>query len=155
MIADALDIYAREHAATTDAPERIDYAIDALLPFWGKLPVSAVKACRRYAKSRKKANATVRRELGTLRAALGHCVREGYLISAFAVTLPPKPAPKERWLMRDEAARLLWAAHRSAWAKHVARYILIGLYTGTWKEAILALQFGPHVGGVGSTLTTG
>lgn len=149
MIADALDIYAREHAASTAAPERIGYAIDALLPFWGKLPVSAIKGetCRRYAKSRQRADATVRRELGTLRAALGHCVREGYLIGAPAVTLPAKPASKERWLTRGEAARLLWAAHRSTRGKHLARFILIGLYTGTRKEAILALRFGPHVGG--------
>lgn len=149
MVADALDIYAREHAGTTAAPERIGYAIDALLPFWGKLPVSAIKGetCRRYAKSRKRADATVRRELGTLRAALRHCEREGYLIGAPVVTLPPKPAPKERWLTRDEAARLLWAAHRSVRAKHLARFILVGLYTGTRKEAILALRFGPHVGG--------
>lgn len=149
MIADALDIYAREHATSTVAPERIGYAIDALLPFWGKLAVSAIKGetCRRYAKSRNRADATVRRELGTLQAAIKHCEREGYLLGAPTVTLPPKPDPKQRWLTRSEAARLLWAAHRLERGKHLARFILIGLYTGTRKEAILTLRFGPHTQG--------
>lgn len=149
MIADALSIYTNEHAVGTAAPERIGYAIDALLPFWGKLPVSAIKGetCRRYAKQRKRSDATVRRELGVLRAAIGHCVREGYLLSAPAVTLPPKPAAKERWLTRDEAAKMIRAARRLDRGAHLARFILIGLYTGTRKSAILGLRFQPHVNG--------
>lgn len=149
MVADALDIYAREHAVTTAAPERIGYAIDALLPFWGVLPVSAIKGetCRRYAKSRQRAPATIRRELGTLRAALQHCVREGYLLSAPLVTLPDKPAPRERWLTRDEVAKLIRAARATVRGKHLARFILIGVYTGTRKDAILGLRFTPHVNG--------
>ena len=149
MISDALDIYGREHAATVAAPARIGYAIDALLTFWGKLPVSAIKGetCRRYAKHRGKAPATVRRELGTLRAALNHCQREGYLISAPLVTLPEKPEAKERWLTRDEAAKLIRAARKTTRGKHLARFILIGLYTGTRKAAILGLRFQPHVMG--------
>lgn len=149
MIADALARYAEEHAASTAAPERVYYAMTPLLDFWGKLPVSAIKGetCRRYAKQRKRADATIRRELGTLRAAIGYCVREGYLLSAPTVTLPEKPAGKERWLTRDEAAKLLRAARRSKRGKHLARFILIGLYTGTRKDAILGLRFAPHVNG--------
>ena len=42
-IADVLTIYGEEHAPTTAAPERIGYAMSALLPFWGELSASAVK----------------------------------------------------------------------------------------------------------------
>lgn len=47
-VADVLAIYGEEHAPTTADPARIGYAIQALLPFWGELPVSAVKGatCR-------------------------------------------------------------------------------------------------------------
>lgn len=83
----------------------------------------------------------MRRELGVLRAALQHCHREGYLLYSPPVVLPAKPPSKERWLTRDEAARLLWAAYRSHRGKHLARFILVGLYTGTRKQATLALQF--------------
>lgn len=138
----ALTIYAEEHAATVAAPERIGYAIDALDAFWGDLPVSAVKGetCRRYAKTRDRADGTVRRELGTLQAALKYCAKEGYLTIAPAVTLPPKPPAKERWLTRDEAARLLRAARSLPKGRHLADFVLCGLYTGSRKASILGLH---------------
>lgn len=149
LISDVLELYAREHGQNVRSPARIGYAIDALLGFWGKLTVSTIKGetCRRYAKWRGKADGTVRRELGVLRAALQHCHREGYLLYAPPVVLPEKPAAKDRWLTRDEAARLLWAAYRSQRGKHLARFILVGLYTGTRKQATLGLQFVPNTTG--------
>lgn len=143
-VAAALDIYGTDHAPHTADPARIGYAIDALLPFWGALTVSAVKGetCRRYAAQRRAASGTIRRELGTLQAALRYCEAEGYLIHAPRVTLPPRSAPKDRWLTVSEAARLLRAA-----PQHLRRFILIGLYTGTRRDAILALGWEPHPGG--------
>lgn len=150
---DALAIYGREHAETTADPRRIAYAIEALVEFWGALTVADVKGetCRRYAKSRFKiykdgrrepmAEGTIRRELNVLQAAINYCHSEGYLTHTTAVTLPEAPPPKDRWLTRSEAARLLWAAYRSPRGKHLARFILLGLYTGTRKEAILGLGF--------------
>jgi integrase len=52
--------------------------------------------------------------------------------------LPPKPAPRERWLTRSEVAKLLWAARKTP---HLARFILVGIYTGTRPGAILNLQW--------------
>lgn len=153
QVAQALDIYGREHAVTVADPVRIGYAIDALTAFWGSLTVADVKGatCRRYAASRtrvmrdgttrKISDGTVRRELNVLQAAINYCHAEGYLTGPAKVTLPEKPAAKERWLTRDEAARLLTAARHSAKGKHLAPYILIALYTGTRKAAILQLGF--------------
>lgn len=149
-VGEVLTFYAQEHAPQTAAPERIGYAIAALAPFWADLPVSAIKGaiCRRYARQRNVSDGTVRRELGTLRAALAYCESEGYLTSAPRVWLPQRPPSKERWLTRDEAARLLRAARSLQRGRHLARFILIGLYTGTRKEAILRLQWQPNsVGG--------
>jgi hypothetical protein len=66
------------------APRIIGFAIDALSPFWGELPVSAIKGetCRAYVRHRAKAPATVARELRTLSAALNYCMKEGYLTMA-------------------------------------------------------------------------
>jgi hypothetical protein len=51
-------------------------------------------------------------------------------------------------LTRDEAAKLLWTAYRGHKASHLARFILIALYTGTRKDAILRMGFEPNtVGG--------
>lgn len=159
-VGEVLTIYAEEYAPTVADPARIGYALDALLPFWSALKVSHVKGetCRRYASSRKKvvrrdpetrepveyapvSPATIRRELGAMQAAINYAHREGYLTSAPVVTLPEKSEPKDRWLTRSEAARLLWAAYRGHKAGHLARFILIGLYTGTRKDAITRMGF--------------
>jgi len=90
---------------------------------------------------------TVRRELNVLQAAMTYCAKEGYVTAASIVTMPEAPENRDRWLTRDEAARLIWAAYRSERGKHLARFILIGLYTGTRKSAILKLGFMRNTGG--------
>ena len=65
--------------------------------------------------------------------------------------LPDKPAARDRWLTRDEVAKLLRAARRAdgqGRARHLARFILIAVYTGTRSTAILNMAFMPStVGG--------
>lgn len=148
-VADAIALYAEEHAPTVADPARIGYAIQALLPFWGALPCTAVRAetCRRYAATRAAGPGTVRKELGTLRAALNWCAREGYLLGAPPVTLPRPPRSTQRALTRPEAAQLLRTARRLG-LRHVAHFILVGLYTGTRRDAILGLRLtGPATTG--------
>lgn len=146
----ALSIYGEEHAAHVASPERIGYAIDALDAFWGTLTIADVKGatCRRYAASRVNARTgepvspgTIRRELNVLQAAINHCNREGYLLDAPKVTMPAKPAARERWLTRQEAAWLLRAARAlNRDGRHLADFILCGLYTGSRKQTILSLH---------------
>ena len=106
-VADALDIYGREHAPTVRAPARIGYAIAALNPILGNLPVGSItgEVCRRYARTRDKASGTIRKELGVLQAAVNYCHAEGYLTAPVKVRLPAKPPARDRWLTRDEVAR--------------------------------------------------
>ncbi len=162
-----LTLYAQEHAPQAADPERIGYAIQALGPYWSEILVSEVKgeACRKYLASRTKRRripgsappayedvpvspATVRRELSTLAAALAHCHREGYLLAAPAVWLPPMSAPREVHLSRSEVARLIRAARRDPRARrHLPIFILIGFYCGRRKESILSLQWRPNQSG--------
>ncbi len=79
---------------------------------------------------------TARRELEVLSAAIGYAHKEHKIDYSIVIALPKKAPAKERFLTRSEAARLLWAAWRGE-AKHAARFILIGLYTGTRHDAIL------------------
>lgn len=148
-IAQCLVLYAEEHAIHVAAPERIGYAIEALDAFWKDAPVSSITGatCRRYAGSRvtrfgKPASAgTIRRELNVLQAALNHCHSEGYLTATPRVTLPPKPPARDRWLTRDEAAWLLRGARAlNKDGRHLADFILHGLYTGSRKATILAMH---------------
>jgi len=160
----AISLYAKEHAPQTAAPERIAFALEPILAWWGDKPVSAIRGetCRRYARERTRtvkrgdqlvqvpiAPATVRRELGALAAALEHCRREGYLLNPPAVVLPGKTRSKERWLTRQEAARLLRACRKVTRGArlYLPLFVLVGLYMGARKEAILSLQWQPNTAG--------
>lgn len=139
LIDDVLAAYGSEHGPHTRRPENVAHTINNLLPTWGGMRVGEITArsCRAYAASRPLAAG--RRDLETLRAAVRYWHREyGPLPSVPTVVLPAKSPPRERWLTRSEAARLLWAARRTP---HLARFILIGLYTGTRSGAILGLQW--------------
>lgn len=144
-IAEALTLYGAEHAPTAADPARIGYAIAALLPYWGARTVGDItkETCRGYARDRGKAAGTIRRELAALRAALNYVHGEGRLTFVPAVHLPDKPEGKDRWLRRGEAAALLNAArtgHESI-RPYLPLFILIGLYSGARKEAILSLRW--------------
>lgn len=98
---------------------------------------------------------TARQELKTLQAAINHWHRESPLSAVPKVSLPKPGSRRERVLERSEVARLLWACrrlsregHKAAKGavqytdySHVARFILIGLYTGTRHSAILSLRW--------------
>jgi integrase len=131
--------YAAEHLPHTRAAKNAAYNVGNLAKWWGdkRLGDVTAKNCRAYAADRSPAAA--RRDLETLRAAIGHWHREyGPLAVLPAVVMPEKPEPRERWLTRSEAARLLWAARRT---EHLKRFILIGLYTGSRSGAILNLKW--------------
>lgn len=144
-IADALALYGTEHAPDTAAPARIGYAIDALLPFWGDSMAGAItqETCRAYVRQRARSDATVRRELGVLRAALNMAHRYGRVTSVPHVFLPAKPEGKDRWLNKSEAAALLHAAVRSRadTRLYLPLFIVLALYTGARKEALLSLRW--------------
>jgi integrase len=105
--------------------------------------------------------AAARRELEDLRSAINHHRREGYCSEIIAVWLPDAARPRgegeDYFLRRRQAARLLWAAWRArqvmrdnttqrAVGKHLARFILTGLYTGTRHRAICTAAFQPAIG---------
>ena len=83
----------------------------------------------------------MRRELGVLRAAINYAHKNGRITRPVAVELPDRPEPRDRWLTRTEAARLIRAARTPQARLYMPLFILIGLYTGRRKEAILSLRW--------------
>lgn len=144
-VPDVLALYGELHAPSTAAPDRIGYAITALLTFWADCTVDQVtkQTCKAYARERGRAVATVRRELTTLRAAINFAHEEGRLTRPVPVWLPEAPAGKDRWLTRAEAAALLNAARSAGRGArlYLPLFIVIALYTGARKEAILSLRW--------------
>ena len=107
-----------------------------------------VRSIKKRGRTRKVGKATARRDLETLRAAIRKYHAETPLLAVPVVTLPGKSQARMRWLTRSETAELLWQAWRSKRRKHLARFILIGIYTGTRATAILNLHWHPSpVGG--------
>lgn len=144
-IVQALDLYAKLHAPHTAAPERIAFALIPLINFWGSSKVAEItkETCRAYVQWRNKKPGTMRRELGTLRAALNFAHTESRLTRVPFVELPDKPDGKDRWLTKSEAARLLNQARLSQGHTrlYLPLFIMMALYTGARKEAILSLRW--------------
>jgi integrase len=142
-----LSSYAKEHAHETADPKRIGFAMKQLLAWWGESTVDAIlpESCKKYRKERNRQGAkdgTVRKELGTLRAAVNHDFKEARLLNPPAVWLPPRPPGRDKWITREEAARLLWEARKTHRSRlHLPLFILIALSTGARKGAILDLQW--------------
>lgn len=93
-----------------------------------------------YANQRRgegRGDGTIRRELTTLRAALHWAQGERMIAAAPAVRLPPRPAPRDRWLTREEADKLLAACV----SHHIRLFVLIALHTAARRNAILELEW--------------
>lgn len=144
FVTDVLNDYASERGPKVAAPRVIGCAVDALTGFWQGRVVADVtpQTCGLYAETRRRSANTLRRELNVLRTAINYAHKHGRLTCPVAVELPEAPEPRTRWLTRKEAARLLCAALRSPKARlYLPLFILLALYTGRRKEAILALRW--------------
>jgi integrase len=156
--------------------------IETLNAWWLTKKLSEVTEmnCKAYAKYRARPReiggkvrrgvrpASSRRELAILSAAIGHWhAAHGPLTSVPVVWLPPKPASRDRWLDRSEAALLLagslgfyrefwtdvtarrehfrWRRYSDGINRHLTRFILLGLYTGSRKGVCLSVQWSPNV----------
>lgn len=107
-----------------------------------------------------------RRELEDLRAAVNVSIADNLTRDAVRVTLPPKGEERDRWLTRNEAARLLLRAWRKREiqtirsgprkgetycmprrpARHLARFILVALRTGTRSGPVCGASFVREIG---------
>jgi integrase len=170
--ADVLMLYLTDLPADSPSRETIRYHSKALSAYWGDKSLTDVKGstCRAYISSRTDTSpsakglkslrsvktSTARQELKSFQAAINHWHRESPLEAVPKVTLPKAESRRERWLTRDEVASMLRACrrlsregHKAAKGavqytdySHVARFILIGIYTGTRHDAIVGLGWG-------------
>ena len=156
-VADVLSIYDDDTRDRQVNKSKFDERLRRLNDFWGGRMLSDVtgETCREYVSTRG-TDGGARRDLEDLRAAINHHAAEGFHRGIVRVVLPAKGLPRDRWLTRDEAAKLLWTCwrHREMQVRHrgtdkgrklptdkrplrhLARFILIGLYTGTRAAAI-------------------
>jgi hypothetical protein len=147
-VSDVLSIYLDDCGPRIADQPKLERTIARLNDYWGGKMLAEVTSaqCRAYVGSRHKAGGA-RADLETLRAAINHHAKENLHYGIVRVTLPGPP--RDRWLTRSEAAKLIWACwryreqqtvHRGSRKgapvatdkrplRHLARFILIGLYT--------------------------
>ena len=166
-VADVLSLFIDDRREAQQNKKGFEERIGRLNAWWGARMLSTVsgKTCREYVKSRG-SDGGARRDLEDLRAAINHHAKEGLHRGSVRVWLPAKGLPRDRWLTRSEAAALIWACwhyremqtiHRGKnkgqkvatekrRLRHIARFILIGQYTGTRAGAIASASPDAAVG---------
>ena len=179
LVLDVLNIYLVDKAKHNkmERPHETKQRVMTLADFWHSHTLADVNGrhCRDYVAwrvgrpwrsskpertgkpARLVTEAAARRELEDLRAAINRHRQEGLCSEIVSVVLPEKSAPRDVWLTRSQAARLIWTAWRAKQVmrdkvtrrevgKHIARFILVGLYTGTRHAAICGAAFHPAIG---------
>lgn len=157
-IADVIATYIEDVAPHHARPKETAQRLETVLDFFGDDNLDKLNKarCEEYEAARGYLG-VARRELEDLRAAVRHHWEKGLCSSLTPVVLPERGESRERWLTRQEAARLLLAAWRltQSWkgresqrktAQHVARFILAGLYTCRRHGAITGAALSPMVG---------
>jgi integrase len=161
-IADVLSIYDEDCGSNQLNRANLDGRLARLNDFWGGRMLSEVTGatCREYTKWCGSTGGG-RRDLEDLRAAINHHSKEGFHRGIVRVLLPERGASRTRWLTRREAAKLLWVCWRAREVqtihrgprkgqkietdrrplRHLAKFILLGLYTGTRASAIASASF--------------
>lgn len=172
QVADILNTYLTERAPQLHDAERAGDCVLALLSWdgWTTLDMIKGSVCRAYwafrhaqptHQSKNVSYDTIRRECAVLAAALKYWHAEhGPLEVLPVVTLPPKGEPRPDCMTRSQAAEILagflgwqcddgvWTRNRANALPHLARFFLIGIYTGTRADAIMSLQWMPNtIGG--------
>lgn len=158
LVSEAVAAYLAGHAAHVEHPRSREFLFDTARPtleWWSGKTIAEVNGtnCRRYVawrtaqkyRGRNISDQTARHDLKTLRAALNWFKREiDPALIVPKVTLPPKALQRlDYWLTESEVERRLKAAWKNPHTHHVARVILIGVYSGTRPGAMLGLRWLP------------
>ncbi|EFO33563.1 integrase [Roseibium sp. TrichSKD4] len=143
--AEVMLYYATHRVPQLSNPRNEADFLSQLSTFWGGKFLSQVskETSREYAALRLAegvSSGTARRELESFRSAVNYYVDEHQIAFRPKIELPEKAPPRDRWLTRSEAAAFVHAARRRG-NHHLARLILIGLYTGTRTGAIIKMRW--------------
>ncbi|SRR5258708_6518710 len=141
-VSDVIAIYARDVAPEHSDPKETSRRLNRLLKFFGNKSLAEINGalCREYLRQATSISAAAR-DLTDFRSAINHHRREGLHDRIVSVITPPQTIPRERWLERSEAAALLWEAWRRPRCKHIAKFILIALYTGRRATVVSSASF--------------
>lgn len=144
-ISSVIRAYSKDHISGLSSEESkrsISYDLAHLNKWWGDKRVSDITAhnINKYTKHRG-GKSPVRRELGFLETALRHWSQNYHPIRIPTIKRPEKRLPRQRWLTVPEAAKFLRHIRMLPDSGHIARFFVLGWYTGSRAAVILDLQW--------------
>lgn len=158
FVDEVITTYLKEHAEHSQSRDFLFHTARPVFEWWSGKTLAEVNEpnCHAYVRwrtgqkwrtnsSKPISEQTARHDLKTLRTAINYYHKaHGPLPSKPSVTLPQRaPQRVEYWLTHSHVAARLKAAWRNKDHRHVARLLLIGVYTGTRPGAILGLKWLP------------
>lgn len=122
--------------------ETMKYTWKAVGPWFENIEAVDITTadCRAYVAARRnaeKSDGSIHTELGHLRSVLVWAWKQRMIPHAPHIERPTKPDPKDGYITKDEAARMMEAAN----APHVSLAILLMIGTGARSEAALQLTW--------------
>ena len=152
-MAQALEAYEADRTDKVLALDRLQGAAGALKLSLGPLRVDQITQARwdiyaanRVSRPRPRQTGhkpspvspgTLRREFNVLRAALRLAWKQGYLLKPPTLEPPADSAPRDRYLSKEEARRLIDAAK----TPHVQLFVALAVFTGARRGSILSLTW--------------
>lgn len=165
MLDDYMDEHARPKIKATEQAEiacsyfKVHFPPEKLASSISEDDIEAYVVARRAGKlkitrdPKPAGNGTIRRELGTLTAALNHAVRKKRLAATSLphISPPPAPRPKDRWLTATEETALLAACPcppegydekgNPRRLSRIYRFMVLASDTAARKEALTSLTW--------------
>ncbi|MFK4507160.1 integrase [Bradyrhizobium daqingense] len=152
-IAEVVATYLKVKGATVARPKALAQRMDAVLDFWGEKTLADISraTCKEY-EDQRGSSAAARRELEDLRSAINMAIADGVCRHMIKVTVPEPPPKRTTFLQPDQVAQLLWRAYRFRQTfkgeptkyhptRHVARFIICAVYTGSRSARIWRASF--------------
>jgi hypothetical protein len=152
-VAEVIATYLKEKGKSVARPRALAQRMESVLLWWGERTLADISrtTCKEYCDQRG-SNSAARRELEDLRSAVNMAIADGVCRHTIIVTVPDAPPKRTSFLEPSEVAKLLWEAYSQRKTfkgkptkhhptRHVARFIICALYTGSRSARIWRASF--------------
>jgi integrase len=153
FVAEVVATYLKEKGESVSRPRALAQRMETILGWWGEKTLGDISraTCNEYTEQRG-SSAAARRELEDLRSAVNMAIADGVCRHTIIVTVPDAPPKRTTFLEPSQVAELLWKAYRTRQtfkgkptnhfpARHVSRFIICAVYTGSRSARIWRASF--------------
>jgi integrase len=142
LIDDLAEKYFQDKKGHIASYDNMEFAWKAIQPYAGHLRPEHITRewCRGYTKQERdkgRADGTIRKHLTALSAICKWSNKN----TAALIEMPPLPPPRDRYLTKEEARKLVAATKGSLYQPHIRLFIILALATAARASAILELKW--------------